>query len=315
MRHPLLILLFLVASCAAETDAGLPRVHDYRADEHFDPAEAVSGSFGTRVQCALTPQALWVTVSGHADCLRYYAGGALEEAPKVVVFLDGDVLEQVRNRTVATPDYGEGSPRTWETWATSWAWRTGLPTIYLARPGTMGSSGNQNERRQQAETLELNAALDQLKARYHIGQFGLAGQSGGGGLVAALIAERSDVLCAVSFSGVVAIATRNALRGIKTDATGYTTVWDPIAQVGRVRQGPDFRLFLLGDPADAQVPFGSQLVYADAATEAGLHPIVIQAIGTGRDHHLLAQAGLPLTADCLDGTPTDALIAKYQRLR
>jgi len=44
----------------------------------------------------------------------------------------------------------------------------------------------------------MNAALEKIKAQYGIKELGLIGQSGGGGLVASLIAERQDVICAVS---------------------------------------------------------------------------------------------------------------------
>ena len=313
-RH-LFPVVLLLATSAVDAVAGLPTVRNYGQDEHFDPAEAVSGSSSTPEQCAQTHQALWVTVPGHADCLRYYFAGPLQDAPKAEVFLDGDELMSLHNgQVVAASDYGDASPRILERWATVWAERLQIPYVHLARPGTMGSSGNQNDRRQQTETLEVDAALDQLKALYRIGRFGLAGQSGGGGLVAALIAERTDVLCAVSSSGVVAITARNTIRH-QHDVTGYTTFWDPIDQVGRVHQAADFRLFLVGDPEDANVPFQSLLQYAEAATQAGLHPVVIQGIGTGALHHGLARTGVPLTADCLHGVPTDTLVAKYDQSR
>jgi hypothetical protein len=51
----------------------------------------------------------------------------------------------------------------------------------------------------------MMAALDAIKARYRIGQYYLAGQSGGGTVTAAMLNMRTDIECAVISSGNVAV--------------------------------------------------------------------------------------------------------------
>jgi len=304
---PVLAALMLGA-CAT----GLPPVQQYGADQPFSAAEVVRGSTGNEAQCAKTPDSLWVAVPGKADCLRYYPSSDVGTASKVLVFLDGDKLAGPPGHVTANPGYEASTPKRLYDDVANWQRRDHVAAIYLARPGTMGSSGNQNDRRQQGETLEINQALDQLKSRYHIAAFGLAGQSGGGGLVAALIAERSDVLCAVSSSGVTAVKARNGMVGGGGGVTGYVSVWDPIDQLPRVHPMPGFRMFVLSDPLDSDVPFASQAAYVEAAKKAGLNIRQISLVASGSKHHGLARQGIEVAAGCLNGTDIDQIVGRYR---
>lgn len=74
--------------------------------------------------------------------------------------------------------------------------------------GTYGSSGNHGQRRQ-ARTIVLDAASNELRKRYGIGQFVLLGHSGGATVAAALLTlGRTDVKCAVMTSGAFALVQR-----------------------------------------------------------------------------------------------------------
>lgn len=66
--------------------------------------------------------------------------------------------------------------------------------------------------------------------------YGPVCQSGGGGLVAALIAERSEVLCAVSSSGATAVKHRILAAGRNSDYTGKSMaeIWDPFGHAPRL---------------------------------------------------------------------------------
>lgn len=107
------------------------------------------------------------------------------------------------------------------------------------------------------------------KKRYDIKEYGPVCQSGGGGLVAALIAERSEVLCAVSSSGATAVKHRILAAGRNSDYTGKSMaeIWDPVEQLGRVRPMHGFGMFVTSDQTDAEVGFSSQAYYVNAAQQ------------------------------------------------
>ena len=96
------------------------------------------------------------------------------------------------------------------------------PYIHLARPGILGSSGHHLDRRRPREIALVDTALTRLKAHFGWRRLNLVGQSGGGHLVAALIARRDDIGCAVITSGNTAVAQRNRENGWTADITGHT---------------------------------------------------------------------------------------------
>jgi pimeloyl-ACP methyl ester carboxylesterase len=294
----------LLAGCAST-------VKNYGLDDHFYGTEALSGSTSTPEQCARTIDAVWVEGSSFRECIRYFPSNAFENGhvDRAVVFLEGDVL----STSGASPSYAKWTPRRELEASQVEQQRGGTPYLTLARPGVDGSSGNQNRRRTQYETLVMNAALDRIKVRYGIREFGLVGQSGGGGLVAALIAERQDVICAVSSSGVTSVVYRAREAGRSNDWTGTSlaNVWDPIDQLPRVRPVSDFRMFVTSDASDTDVAFGSQDNYVQAAKKAGLPIEQIMVHGTGRQHHQTSRIGNRVVEDCMLGRPTSEILHTY----
>lgn len=298
------LAVVLLAGCAST-------VKDYGLDDHFSGGEASAGSTATSAQCASAQNAVWVEGPSYQECIRYFPSKDLDSGAvsKVIVFMEGDVL----STRGAELGYSKWSPRRELQMAQLEQKRGGTPYLTLARPGTDGSSGNQNRRRTQYETLVMNAALDKIKSQYGIKEYGLVGQSGGGGLVAALIAERQDVLCAVSSSGVTAVRYRAIEAGRSSDYTGtsFSDVWDPIDQLPRVRPMPGFRMFITSDASDTDVDFGSQDHYRQAAEKAGLPIYQIMVHGAGRSHHQTYRIGNRVVEDCMLGLPTDHIISTY----
>jgi hypothetical protein len=155
----------------------------------------------TRAQCAAIAQTVWLNVSGHDFCVRYYLSTAGGEGPRPVVFIQGDY-------------FGKLDPKTW-TWtdpsdakdintddlmkmADAFSKMAKTTAIYLARIGVEGTSGNHTARKTLLELNLMNAALDAIKQRYGFEGFHLVGQSGGSKLVGGIIGLRHDVACAVS---------------------------------------------------------------------------------------------------------------------
>lgn len=294
----------LLAGCAST-------VKNYGLDDHFSSTEASAGASSTPQQCAATKDAVWVEDASFHECIRYFPSQDFSNGtvPRAIVFMAGDILSTGGVSTA----YPAGTPRKRIDKAELEQSRGGTPYLILARPGTDGSSGNQNWRRTRYETLVLNAALDQIKSRYGIKQYGLVGQSGGGGLVAALIAERQDVLCAVSSSGVTAVKYRVIAAGRSRDYTGkgMSEIWDPVEQLERVQPMPGFRMFVTSDANDADVGFSSQDHYVQAAKKRQLPITQIMVHASGSVHHQTFGIGNRVVEDCMLGLSTDYIFHTY----
>jgi pimeloyl-ACP methyl ester carboxylesterase len=286
-------------------------VKNYGLDDHFSGNEATMGSTSTPEQCTSTIDAVWVEGLSFRECVRYFPSSDFKSGrvDRAIVFMEGDVL----STHGASSSYEKWTPHRELADSQLEQQRGGVAYLTLARPGTDGSSGNQNRRRTQYETLVMNAALDKIKARYGIRELGLVGQSGGGGLVASLIAERQDVLCAVSSSGVTAVRYRLSEANKTSDYTGTSQadVWDPVDQIPRVHPMAAFRMFVTSDGSDTDVDFGSQDHYVQAAKKAGLPIYQIMVHGGGGSHHQTYRIGNRVVEDCLLGLPTDQIVRTY----
>jgi len=304
VRLVLVAAAILLSGCAST-------VRNYGLDDHFSSTEATSGSSSTREQCAHTNDAVWVEGASFHECIRYFPSKDFSNGtvPRVIVFMAGDIL----STSGVSAAYPAGTPRKRIEKADLERSRGGTAYLILGRPGTDGSSGNQNWRRTQYETLVMNAALDKIKSRYGIEEYGLVGQSGGGGLVGALIAERQDVLCAVSSSGVTAVKYRVIAAGRSSDYTGKSMaeIWDPVEQLDRVHPMPGFRMFVTSDESDTDVGFSSQDHYVQAAKKIKLPITQIMVHATGPVHHQTFGIGNRVVEDCMLGLSSDYISRTY----
>jgi len=302
---------YVLAAAATVLSGCASTVKNYGLDDHFSGMEAASGASSTPEQCAHTNDAVWVEGASFRECIRYFPSKDFNTGTvrKVIVFMAGDILS---TNGVSTA-YPAGTPRKRVEKADLERSRGGTAYLIMGRPGTDGSSGNQNWRRTQYETLVMNAALDKIKSRYGIQEYGLIGQSGGGGLVAALIAERQDVLCAVSSSGVTAVKYRVVAAGRSSDYTGKSMaeIWDPVEQLDRVHPMPGFRMFVTSDEADTDVGFRSQDHYVQAAKKLKLPITQIMVHASGSVHHQTFGIGNRVVEDCMLGLSTDYIFRTY----
>lgn len=169
------------------------------------------GVVATRAQCEAARNAVWVASAEHGDvCLRYWqAGFGAGATPRALVFFHGDVWLG----TATSPDYLKLTDAGLQAQAEQWVQQTGLPYLYIGRPGTHGSSGDHMQRRRRGESVQISQALDVLKARFGIREWVVAGQSGGGHVTASLLSDRDDIVCAVPGSSVSSPRVRWWLRG------------------------------------------------------------------------------------------------------
>lgn len=176
--------------------------------------------------------------------------------------------------------------------ARSWSRAIGRTVRILARPGVHGSSGDHQQRRRPREVALVDAALSALKAAFGWGTIDLCGLSGGGHLVASLIARRTDIGCAVIASGNVSVRQRNRERGWEADVTGYADFVDPIDLASEVARHLPRTVIALTDPDDTVVSAACQAAYVAALRDAGVtvdHRFV-SALYSG--HHNLIEAAL-----------------------
>ena len=296
--------LFTIAACLlAATSGAAKTLSETEGTSTFPAAEVATETTSTEDQCRALGTAVWVIVDGKGDCLRFFAANLAPNGnAKVLVFFHGDVLIGPR----VVPGYDRESPAGVQQNVADWSSQAGgLPSLFIARPGAYGSSGDHSQRRRPREARLVSAALDAIKARYGVGQYFLAGQSGGGTIVAAMLNMRTDVECAVMASGNVAVWKRMQLLypGVKveTDATGYSDPYDPVDHVSQIRRSPPPRIFVLADRQDATVPFESQNYYVRQLVNAGFSPSLVILSAPGPTHHGLGHKARPALAWCAQG--------------
>jgi dienelactone hydrolase len=227
------------------------------------------------------PGRVRVEVDGKVDVLAFY-GAASEGAPAdPVIFLRGDVVEKRDTGIVAIEAYIATTAYDVQALSEQMGANFARPYIHLARPGILGSSGHHLDRRRPREVALVDMALTRLKAHFGWRRINLVGQSGGGHLVAALIARRSDVGCAVIASGNTAVAQRNREYGWTVDITGHADFFDPIDHVAEVARHPPEKIIVLTDPNDRRVSASVQTAYVEA----------LRQVGVAVDHRFLSAAG------------------------
>jgi dienelactone hydrolase len=238
------------------------------------------------------PGRVSVEVDGLRDVLAFY--GTCPEGSRAdpVIFLRGDAVERRDTGLAANPFYLATSPHDVQALAEQFAATFGRPCLHIARPGILGSSGNHLDRRRPREVALVDAALSRLKQHFGWARLNLVGQSGGGHLVAALMARRTDIDCAVIASGNTAVAQRNRENGWLADITGHSDFLDPIDHVQDVARHPPTKVIVLTDPQDARVSATVQTAYVEALRAAGVAVDHRFLPGTGKIRHDLQLPGI-----------------------
>lgn len=265
-RAAAVLLALAQAACAQRTGPDVPRPFAAGNDQvlHWNqPAD--------RAACPDRPGYLWVQPAEGPACIRYFASNDIDGARLAVVQFSGDrdgVMDQAPTRIPGNTE----ALRTLD--AQRSRDRAGVPWIFVARPGTYGSSGDHRRRRQPVEFHALDAALDALMQRHRLQRIVLVGHSGGATAGAALLTlGRTRVACAVLSSGAYGLLERARLLGRsrdgRTDTTGSTQFYDPLDHVDGIARDPARRIVLIGNRDDRNTPFELQQRFADAVARAG----------------------------------------------
>lgn len=266
LRFVLLLVALAQTACAQRTGPDVPRVFAAGADEVLywnQPAD--------RAHCPDRMGFLWVQAAEGPSCIRYFASDDIDGARIAIVQFSGDrdgVMDQAPTRIPGNTE----ELRTLD--AQRSRDRAGVPWIFMARPGTYGSSGDHRKRRQLVEFHALDAALDALMRRHRLQRIVIVGHSGGATAGAALLTMgRTRIACAVLTSGAYGLLERARMLGRsrdgRTDTTGSAEFYDPLDHVGGIARDPARRIVLIGSREDRNTPFVLQQRFADAVAKAG----------------------------------------------
>ena len=225
---------------------------------------------GTQVdaaQCSIHRQSVYVTVFGQGYCVRYYDSTSGGRGRRPVVYLPGDrpgTRQGQRRATTTRNIKRDDDTRRMTKDADRISEAAGTTAIYLARIGVGGSSGHHSQRRTMAELSAYSLALDALKERYKFEGFDMVGQSGGSTLIAAMLAFRTDIRCAVLGSGLLA-GKRRRPRGTDPSQQPFHPE-DGIAAIAKKRNA---RLIVITEPNDVAVPRENQDPFVQKVRAAG----------------------------------------------
>ncbi|MBW6399723.1 alpha/beta hydrolase [Roseomonas sp. HJA6] len=276
----------------------------------FDPVAVVNGIRIDRATCAALERddtAIWVEADGQASCLRYYAAGLAAENPVAALWLNGDVLGP-RGNDASRRQSGFG-PAAMVAQEEALSRRFGVPFIFLGRPGTYGSAGHHHSTRgRPVEAALVDAALNGLKTRYRVGAWALGGHSGGGTLVAEMLARRHDLRCAVISSGAASYRAYLEARGLARPGERLSR-FDPSDSIVRIPVDPGRRVFVIGDPRETNVPFATQRLYAERLVAQNIATwLVPLQRATDARHHGLVDFGETATGLCAAGADTPTIL-------
>lgn len=281
--------------------------------KNFDPVAVVNGISISRSACAALEKsdtAIWVETDDQAACLRYYAVGlkpAPDSNPIAAIWMNGDVLgPKGNNADKRQKGFGPTEMVALEQRLST---RFGVPSIFLGRPGTYGSSGKHfTTRGRPVEASLINAALDGLKKRYGIQSWALGGHSGGATLVAETLARRNDLRCAVISSGASAYRGYLEARGLIKPGEPLTR-FDPYTSLDKVPADPKRRIFVIGDPREKNVPFSAQKLYYEGLVARG-HAAWLIPLERATDarHHDLVDFGETANEMCAASASTNTII-------
>lgn len=257
--------------------------------------------------------------NGRAECMKYYSCNLQSSNDIAMIQLHGDVISLKADGTrVPHPNYLGMTPNRILQQLKTWSDDTdGVPTIFMARPGTYGSSGDHEDRRTIDEIDIINQTLDAIKERHRIKTFLVMGQSGGGLVAAGLLERRNDILYAVLCSSVLDskghFAHTRKFNPIpawpKHEMSKYYTPLEAANPVLNTR----CRVYVVSDPRDIIVPLVFQRRYYNKLMKSGLGCEQIFAYARPTRHHDLSQVGKRLSSDIVTNG-TKSIIQKHLNL-
>ena len=246
-----------------------------------------------------------------SECIGFFASSISPNDTAVVFHFPGDFTAEYLAMPIDT--WAKQFQRTADSAAKEFA----IPFIVIARPGTVTSTGNHNDRKTIKEFHTVSAAIDRIKARYRFQKVAVSGQSGGGSLAGGMLSLRSDLVCAVPGSGALDFEALNRIRRAQDgkpttpqeSARYLSTRYSPIAHIRGIPRDPKRRIFVVGDPRDRNTFFEQQRDFAYRVHAAGHHAQLLYAPGAGDKRHSVSQVATQVAGLCMQDIPDDQIEA------
>lgn len=239
-------------------------------------------------RCNDESSALVVVLKGKKYCVRYFASDGVQDAENVLFVVPGDrdkanrmSPKKIKNNTLSAQRKK----------ANRRAKKYGIPVITLARMGTYGSSGNHRKKRHIEEYQLINAAITQLKNKYHFKNMTFYGHSGGATIGAGLLTMgRDDIACYVLTSGAYDLVARNRwfrqIRGKKDNGRAKNR-YDPLQHVDSIPAQANTRVYLLGNRRDRQTGYQFQEKMYHAFKRVGINTELLEVPTFAPNYHNL----------------------------
>jgi hypothetical protein len=248
--------------------------------------------------------------------MRYYVSKVGGEGRQAVVYLSGDRGGIVPGSSKYNePDAAKDvDTRSLVRRADMLSKAARAPGIYLARMGIDGSSGHHVHRRTYLEVAITDAAVSELKRRHGFTGLHLVGQSGGSTLVAALLATRRDVDCAVLGAGLLGSRGGDEPRQ-RNDRKGDPGLqrYQTVSHLMDVVSNPRARIVVITDPEDQRVKRVFQDDYVHRLVAAGRQVEQHYVQATDENHHSVWRYSIYAAGQCARGRNQHELGEALQR--
>lgn len=301
-------LLGLAAAVAAGPATAQSRIKA-TANADAAPGPQLTAEATSKALCETLDHRIFIEHFVGTECIAFYATPAQPTVKAAVIYFNGDVPDRFARRPAEVEAHRKELTAT----ARFLAERQGVRIIFVARPGTFGSSGDHALRGERREMMIMNAAVDAIKTRLGLTDLVLAGQSRGSQVAAALLTMgRRDVRCAILGSGSL-FTVENERRyqlsqGRKVSADRLNTIFfDPSRYLAEVPSDTSRRVFILGDRADSITPFDQQMAFGDRLKELGHHAVTFEIKAQGREMHGATHLALPAAALCAKGASDEQI--------
>lgn len=277
----------------------------------------------SQAECESKPNTVWVAANwtekgvfsesakSTSGCIRYFPSSDVGTNPQLMLYVEGDMVEP--------GGYKFATYKQQVAQANSVAKGNGFAVVIIARPGVFGSTGanHWSDRRTPIEANLINAAVTAIKAKHGYQRAHIAGQSGGGGLIAAMLTlGRDDLDCVAIASGVSAVRLRTMdLLGERAtkDTTGrwVSEAYDPYDNIEKIVKDQKRRIYMIADRQDKRVSFRSQEAFRDKLMKAGHHVHFIEAVSIDTvNHHLFGLQARRITGWCAAGFQDEEIVKK-----
>ncbi|WP_137389076.1 alpha/beta hydrolase family protein [Rhodoligotrophos defluvii] len=278
-------------------------------DDVFPENDLLNDTVMSESACAAKGNAVWIEIAGRGDCIRYYHSN-LAGAEGAVAYIRGDRL--FKDKPI---NYTDNAAKAQQAFVEAAASELNYPVIFVARPGTYGSSGDHRRRRELREAQLLDEALRKIQERHHLKQVALAAQSGGASMAAYVVTRRPDIECVALTGASLSMA---AIQNAIDDGTALAQYmnpmfYDPVRHVSEIDANERRRIFVIYDKQDRFVPEVNQKAYADAVREAGHQVWLVEGQAVGSANHTLDRTGRHVAAWCARGVPTDVILDRIKR--